>query len=233
MNELNKTLQRWLQRNIDFPLVLAMVTETPRWTVAFIAIHEPLWIGVPLGILLSFATSRAWRFYFETRSQMMLIFNAVSLAMAVFVITPVLFAMTQVPPHEVNIMQTLPVAMVWVWSAILALTTFVPLVQLAAAEAPHAFQPVPPAKTAKPKALASSASGIQDELPIVPAENASAGLQFDAYRNLQSKDEKVDAAHVLKMDFGLNNAEIANLFDCSESTVSRYLKTARNGTAHG
>ena len=132
--EAGQAARRWIKENIDFPLVLAMVTETPRWTVAFIAIHEPLWIGIPLGILLAFATSKAWRYYFRTGSKGMLIFNVISVLMAITVITPVLFAMTEVPPDQVQIGKVLSDLGVWVWTAILALTTFIPLIQLAAVE---------------------------------------------------------------------------------------------------
>lgn len=85
---------KWLQNNVDFAFVLAAFTETPRWTVAFKAIHEPTWIGVPLGVLLAFATAKAWRRYFEEPSNKKLLwFNIASVVVAVLVISPVLYAL--------------------------------------------------------------------------------------------------------------------------------------------
>ena len=52
---------RWMRRNFDFALILAALVEIPRWTVTFLAIHEPLWVGIPLGALLAYATSEGWR----------------------------------------------------------------------------------------------------------------------------------------------------------------------------
>lgn len=132
MNNLRDNLSAWFRDNVDFALFLAVFTETPRWAVAFMAINEPLWVGVPLGVLLAFATSHAWRKYFETRSTPLLIFNVISVGIAVAVIAPVLFAMTDTLPDDVNIKEVLPVVGVGVWSTLLALTTFMPLVQLAA-----------------------------------------------------------------------------------------------------
>lgn len=130
--ELARWLRDWVRANVDFAFVLAVFTETPRWTVTFLAIHEPLWIGVPLGVMLAFATSKAWKYYFATRSWKMFAFNVAAIALAVFVIAPVLYAMIGHKPDEVDITGVLPDSwMRWVWSAGMALTTFIPLVQLA------------------------------------------------------------------------------------------------------
>lgn len=130
--DLGKWLRDWVRANVDFAFVLAVFTETPRWTVTFLAIHEPLWIGVPLGVMLAFATSKAWKYYFATRSWKMFTFNVAAIALAVFVIAPVLYAMIGHKPDEVDITNVLPNVWVrWAWSSGLALTTFIPLVQLA------------------------------------------------------------------------------------------------------
>lgn len=132
MNNFKHNLSAWLKDNIDFALILAVFTETPRWAVAFMAVNEPLWVGVPLGVLLSFATSHAWRAYFDTKNRGLFAFNVVSIVIAVAVIAPVLFAMTESQAHEVNIAAVLNAPTKAVWSTLLALTTFIPLVQLAA-----------------------------------------------------------------------------------------------------
>jgi hypothetical protein len=132
MNDFRNNLAVWFKNNIDFALLLAVLTETPRWAVAFMAVNEPLWVGVPLGVLLAFATSHAWRAYFDTKHRGLFAFNVVSMLIAVAVIAPVLFAMTESQAHEVNISAVLNNETKAVWSTLLALTTFIPLVQLAA-----------------------------------------------------------------------------------------------------
>lgn len=132
MNNFRSNLTEWLRNNVDFALFLAVFTETPRWAVAFMAVNEPLWVGVPLGVLLAFATSHAWRAYFETKHHGLFAFNVASILVAVAVIAPVLFAMTSAPADQVNISDVLSDWWRGVWALLLALTTFIPLVQLAA-----------------------------------------------------------------------------------------------------
>lgn len=132
MSNFRDNLTEWMRDNVDFALFLAVFTETPRWAVAFMAINEPLWVGVPLGVLLAFATSHAWRAYFETKSRGLFVFNVVSILIAVLVIAPVLYAMTDAQAHEVNISAILDPVTKGIWATLLALTTFIPLVQLAA-----------------------------------------------------------------------------------------------------
>jgi len=133
-----QALVKWAQNNVDFAFVLAAFTETPRWTVAFKAIHEPTWIGIPLGILLAFATARAWRRYFEEPSnRWLLAFNVASVVIAVAVIAPVLYALAGIGADakaDVDIVLSKALSPFWlgVWSVLLAVTTFSPLIQLAA-----------------------------------------------------------------------------------------------------
>lgn len=133
-------LYSWFQCNIDFAFVLAAFTETPRWVVAFKAIHEPSWIGVPLGVLLAFATARAWRRYFETYDQRLLVFNVASMGIAVMVIAPVLYVLTSTKADDVNLSMILHPVALGAWAMLLAVTTFLPLVQLAAVQDPVAKQ---------------------------------------------------------------------------------------------
>lgn len=131
-DNLKRNIINWLRNNVDFALFLAVFTETPRWAVAFMAVNEPLWVGIPLGVLLAFATSHAWRAYFETKHWGLFAFNVASIVIAVAVIAPVLFAMIDAEAHEVNISAVLSTPAKAVWATLLALTTFIPLVQLAA-----------------------------------------------------------------------------------------------------
>lgn len=134
-----QALGKWLQNNVDFAFVLAAFTETPRWTVVFKAIHEPTWIGVPLGVLIAFATAKAWRRYFEEPSNKKLLsFNVASVIVAVLVISPVLYALAGISVNAdtskdgIILSEALSPFWLRLWSVLLAVTTFSPLIQLAA-----------------------------------------------------------------------------------------------------
>ncbi len=207
-------MRKWIEDNIDFALILAAVTETPRWTVAFVAINEPLWIGVPLGLLLAFATSKAWRYYFRTKSTPMLIFNVFSILMAVAVIAPVLFAMTSVPPADVRMADVLPTQGVWVWAVIMAVTTFVPLIQLAAIQT---AQPATAPENAAPVAIAAETPKSQPAPAQRPTVDVS-GLNETQINVLRAWN-----------DGHRTNSTIAEVVEVNPSTVSRSLKALREG----
>ena len=127
-------LGNWLKDHVDLALILAAATEIPRWTVAFLAIHEPLWVGVPLGALLAWALKDGWNGYFRTKRLGILALNLAALATAICVITPVLYVMTYVPVEQVNLTMVFGDSMAWRmgWAGLLALSTFLPLIQLSA-----------------------------------------------------------------------------------------------------
>ena len=127
----------WLsKRRFDPVLFVAALVEIPRWTFAFLAIHEPVWAGIALGALLSWAAKRGWDAFFASGSKWMLSLNLFSLATAVAVISPVLYAMTYGPVSQVHLPETLAAlgpSALGIWAILLALTTFIPLVQVACA----------------------------------------------------------------------------------------------------
>ena len=123
---------------IDFAMLAAAVVEVPRWAVAFAAIREPMWAAVPMGLLLAWAASAGWKSYFEDKRRKLLLgINATSLIGALVVIAPVLYAMTFQPLDAINLAQVLPPQYLWVWAIVLSITTFVPLIQVAAVKAYH------------------------------------------------------------------------------------------------
>lgn len=126
--------QPWAQRNVTFGLILAIVTEVPRWTFAFAAAHEPIWAGCALAALMSYAAAHAWEEYFREHDWLLLILNSLSLAFGVFTISPVIFAMTNGGGHSVNMKDVLSGFWLWAWSVVLASTTFLPLIQVAVVE---------------------------------------------------------------------------------------------------
>lgn len=122
--------------HIDYAMIAAAFVEVPRWAVAFAAIREPMWAAFPMGLLLAWAASAGWKAYFEDKSRhLLLVINATSLIGALIVIAPVLYAMTFMPIDEIDLSQVLPTQYLWVWSIVLSITTFVPLVQVAAVKA--------------------------------------------------------------------------------------------------
>jgi len=130
-----QVIKPWAERNVTFSLLLAVLTEVPRWTFAFRAVNEPLWAGIPLAILIAFAAAHAWEEYFAEHDKLLLALNVVSLVFAVFTIAPVLYAMIDTPSHDVSIAAIFPTAIQWMWASVLACTTFLPLIQLAVVEA--------------------------------------------------------------------------------------------------
>ncbi len=122
--------------HIDYAMIAAAFVEVPRWAVAFAAIREPMWAAFPMGLLLAWAASAGWKAYFEDKSRhLLLIINGASLAGALIVIAPVLYAMTYMPLDEIDLSTVLPPQYLWVWAIVLSITTFVPLVQVAAVKA--------------------------------------------------------------------------------------------------
>jgi hypothetical protein len=146
MNRILDALRKsfaWMAHHFDAALLLAAAVEIPRWTVTFLAIHEPLWVGIPLGALLAYATSEGWKAYFlAPRRYKLLTFNVVSLAAATFVITPVLFSMASAPINEIDLAALLPPMWLLAWAGVLAVTTFAPLIQLAAVKSVPANTPL-------------------------------------------------------------------------------------------
>lgn len=200
---------------IDFAMLAAAVVEVPRWAVAFAAIREPMWAAVPMGLLLAWAASAGWKSYFEDKRRKLLLgINATSLIGALVVIAPVLYAMTFQPLDAINLAQVLPPQYLWVWAIVLSITTFVPLIQVAAvkayhqphtiAETPHSAatpQPTatpPDAATAPPVALqgqldATAPEPTNAEQPAT-APVASAPARKPVRRKTQRKPAKLSAA---------------------------------------
>jgi hypothetical protein len=162
---------------IDFAMLAAAVVEVPRWAVAFAAIREPMWAAVPMGLLLAWAASAGWKSYFEDKNRKLLLaINATSLIGALVVIAPVLYAMTFQPLDAINLAQVLPPQYLWVWAIVLSITTFVPLIQVAAVKAYHAphSAATPQPTTTPPDTLTAPPVPAQGQLEDTAPEPASA-----------------------------------------------------------
>jgi len=238
-----KSIGAWIRTHFDFALLLAAAVEIPRWTVTFLAIHEPLWVGIPLGALLAYATSEGWKAYFaDPRRVKLLCFNIASLAAATFVITPVLFSMASAPIDEIDLAALLPPLWLLAWAGVLAVTTFAPLIQLAAvksvpvnkpAESPTTnIQPVKPAKT--PVALPVGTLGHSSEVPPTqtqPENGDSDATGTEQAQDVPTHDTRTQALQL--RDEGYTAAEIARMTGAKYSTVQSWLRRATvqtNGT---
>ena len=195
MKQALTTVANWLWNkitNIDYAMIAAAFVEVPRWAVAFAAIREPMWAAVPMGLLLAWAASAGWKAYFEDRSRrLLLIINSASLVGALIVIAPVLYAMTFMPLDSIDLSQVLPSEYLWVWAIVLSITTFVPLVQVAAVKA---YRAAPPRTTGATSGTTGGTTEPQRattrDVPelhtIVSMSNGDIGKLLDIdYRNVQ------------------------------------------------
>ena len=191
-------------KRIDIAMVAAAIVEVPRWYVAFAAIKEPWWAAVPMGILLAWGASAGWKAYFADRRRWLLLaINVTSLAGALIVIAPVLYAMTFTPLDEINLALVMSQELLMAWAATLAITTFIPLVQIAAV-----------------KMYASSVAPepVQDATPE-PLQVDSA--QDDATPTIDARAQALQMASE-----GMNASQIAKALDANYSTVRSWLKRA-------
>lgn len=240
MNALGKVLhsvwqsvQPWADRNVTFGLVLAIVTEVPRWTFAFAAAHEPIWAGCALAALMSYAAAHAWEEYFARHDRLLLLLNSLSLGFGVFTISPVIFAMTSGGGHSVQITTILPTPLLWAWSIVLASTTFLPLIQVAVVEVRRRerVQPiVQPEAQAKPKKAAlAQPETVQAQLPIVHTviEDAQTADSEPALDGAPDPTDKEAYAKWLYMEKGLTQTALAAQFGVHRNTIRTWL----NGTA--
>lgn len=248
-----KSIGTWVRKHFDFALLLAALVEIPRWTVTFLAIHEPLWVGIPLGALLAYATSEGWRAYFANPSRVKLLcFNIASLAAATFVITPVLFSMASAPIDEIDLSALLPFGWLLAWSGVLAVTTFAPLIQLAAVKStPPEYSPaVPSEATTAPQ---KKNKGYGSAVSTVPANpdatgQASEGVSMSATpaeqpgatsAEPQAPDAKprrlTDAEKhtiVNMSDNGMRPSAIASTLQLNENTVRSIINRASKPAVH-
>lgn len=163
-------VRSWAKGNVTFSLILAILTEVPRWVFAFEAVNEPLWAGIPLAVLIAFATAHAWEEFFTYHDNLLLGLNIVSLIFAVFTISPVLFAMIKTG-EDVSIYNVFPYVLQWAWAVVLACTTFLPLVQLAVVESKRRERAIlEPTVAAMPDLswITDEFQKLRDLIPAIP-----------------------------------------------------------------
>lgn len=214
--------QPWVQRNVTFGLLLAVVTEAPRWVFAFVGAHEPVWAGIAVAVLLSFAAAQGWDEYFRGRDPLLLCMNIAQVASAMIIITPVIFAMATGEGHNVQLKDILPKVMLWVWSGTLVVTTFLPLVVVAYVEVQrHERKSMHDPAQPKPKRVAQPTA----QPSLQPAIVVDATPVEDVQPAEESQPDPKEVAKQLKSE-GLSNAQIAAQLSVNPSTVGRWLNGA-------
>lgn len=221
----------WMAHHFDAALLLAAAVEIPRWTVTFLAIHEPLWVGIPLGALLAYATSEGWKAYFlDTHRYKLLAFNIASLAAATFVITPVLFSMASAPINEIDLAALLPPVWLLAWAGVLAVTTFAPLIQLAAVKSVPTNKPLEtpaelptPVYTTPVPIVAPSESGGHSE-----AAGKSPKPRTVAKTGKNAVSPEMKAIILNAVSNGATVPDVASEFKVSPNTVRSWIaRTAK------
>ena len=237
-------LTRMRMINIDVAMIAAAVVEVPRWYVAFAAIKEPWWAAVPMGLLLAWGASAGWKAYFADRSRhLLLVINVISLVGALIVIAPVLYAMTFTPLEEIDLSTVMAPALLMGWAATLAITTFIPLVQIAAVKM-YAAQPVQRAGVHEPQPAlqmetAEGAAQIAELEQSPPAASAPARSAKPARKSAQKRHSRKHAkltqeqrrAQIAESDMQ-DAAAIAAQFQISLRTAHADLAAVRSGMLH-
>ena len=216
-------------KRIDIAMVAAAIVEVPRWYVAFAAIKEPWWAAVPMGILLAWGASAGWKAYFADRRRWLLLASNVrSVAGAVSVIAPVLYALTFTPLDEINLALVMSQELLMAWAATLAITTFIPLVQIAAVKMYASSAAPDPAQDATPT-VQRRKRNVEPEVVQDATPEPLQVAQDDATPTIDARAQALQMASE-----GMNASQIAKALDANYSTVRSWLKRAQvhtNGVA--
>lgn len=199
-------------KRVDWALLLAGLVEIPRWSVAFMAIHEPAVFGVPLAAIITWSMSSGWELYFRRpQERLILAFNLLALGISTVIITPVLYLLTQSGTFNVTMtdFRLLEVdGFRLVWALALALGTFLPLISLAAVRS-RAERAEPETPRAEVETARKRPEVKPDPVPV--QEPAVA-------------DDRKQRAWQMAQN-GVTQEEIAATYGVSTRTVRNWLKS--------
>lgn len=222
---------QWMRHDVDWAFVGAAAVEIPRYTAAFMAIHEPWYIGVPLAALLAWSTKSAWEYVFERgwrRAWGVSILNVIALTVAVVIITPVIYLMMSMPIDQIdmtkfNLWTADPVQLAWAFA--MSLCTFLPLMLVAAVKAGKnkeaLARSVEPSVVAVTHKVASVIDPVAEPAMVQVMEKA----RVDSRKNGMSggvDPRKLDAWQMAQSDFTHN--QIAGKFSVTDRTVRNWIK---------
>ena len=216
-------------KRIDIAMIAAAIVEVPRWYVAFAAIKEPWWAAVPMGILLAWGASAGWKAYFaDKRRWLLLAINVTSLAGALIVIAPVLYAMTFTPLDDINLALIMSQELLIAWAATLAVTTFIPLVQIAAVK----MYSVAPAQDDDDETAQDETPTIaQDDTPLtyVPAPQNERKPARKTARKRKPQKLTPEQRRMQIVESGMDDAaEVAAQFKISLRTAQADIAATRD-----
>lgn len=222
LNALWNGVKPWAQRNITFGLVLAIATEAPRWVFAFVGAHEPVWAGIAVAVLMSFAAAQGWDEYWKRRDSLLLSMLVGQVASAMVIITPVIFAMAMSAGHGMQIKDIVAPWYLWVWAGTLVVSTFLPLIVVAYVEVQRHESAKSSVQTdVQPKAKRSTIAQYDSVQPVTPiVQPAIETVQADT-EDVQP-DPKGLAAQLAAE--GLSYAQIAERLSVHRNTVGKWLR---------
>ena len=235
----------WAKRNLDTTLVLAIATETPRWTVVFMALHEPSWIGVTMGVLISWAAKRGWNAWNKERHRHGLFaLNVWVLASAVAIMAPVLLEMTKHPIEQVDVsaaLLSLHEYAVWLWVLLVAQSTFMPLIQAVVAHnvsQDNEDDANRPTQKKVTRTVRNTQTVEQSEQFVVPTvqqsyavieQPVSEPVQGNDYKALTDNQKREQLAIVLNSEEVPSKSKLADLFGISRTTVYAWIREIKQG----
>lgn len=227
------SVQPWCVRNVTFGLVLAVATEAPRWVFAFVGAHEPVWAGIAVAVLLSFAAAQGWDEYFRKPDPLLLCMLVAQIASALIIITPVVLAMAQGEGHAVQLKNILTVWVLWVWSATLVVSTFLPLIIVAYVEVRRhersmQLEVQPKAKKVALPTVDSVQPTVQPVAPIVQIAEIDEviGGEDDLLDGCPDQSDKPAYAKWLHMEKGMSQTALGTMFGVHRNTVGKWLRDA-------
>lgn len=226
------SVQPWAQRNVTFGLVLAIATEAPRWVFAFVGAHEPVWAGIAVAVLMSFAAAQGWDEYWKRRDSLLLSMLVGQVASAMVIITPVIFAMAMGAGHGMQIRDIVAPWYLWVWAGTLVVSTFLPLIVVAYVEVQRhesVHGNVQPIVQPKPKRIATvQPESVQPVTPIAQPEVQQLAPNSTPADSEQDEDEQPDPKELAAQlrSEGLSNAQIGDRLGVHRNTVGKWLNGA-------
>lgn len=222
----------WVEKSVRFgekinwSLLLAGLVEIPRWSVAFMAIHEPAIFGVPLAAIITWSMSAGWERYFKNpkSNRLILFFCLLSVAVALIIITPVLYLLTEASSFRVK-MTDFDTSNIdyfrLLWSFALGLSTFLPLIALAAVRANNDGHEKDNPKVIPQKTRAVVTPSVVET--ATPVESSSVILIEPEEEQTEQTDERKRLAWQMVQN-GVKQKEVASHFEVTSRTVRNWLK---------
>ncbi len=127
--------------SLRITFLFAALIEIPRIATAFQVIHENTVFSVPLALMFAYAVSESWDAYFKNPKRYLLLFlNTFSLFCSIIIIAPTLLYIVKFRNTDVDLTKVFNYSndtIFWFYVCTIAISTFLPLIVLAAVDAEH------------------------------------------------------------------------------------------------